>query len=218
MIIAIDGPCASGKGPLARRLANRFGIRYLETGALYRVVAYRVLLARGDPLDVKRASTIAHEIDGVDLTDPNLLDEEVGLAASKVATLPEVRHALIDFQRSFAATPPGAVLDGRDIGTIILPHAPFKFFLTGSLERRVQRRFQELLTRNASVTLEKVRVDMEERDRRDQGRSSAPLQRAPDAILLDTSCLTDDDVMIAATEYIVHRARDLRIPLPQSHY
>lgn len=190
--IAIDGPAASGKGTLARALAAALGLRYLDTGTLYRAAALRLLAAGGDPADAARS------ISDDDLADPRLRDADVTKWASKVAAIPAVRAALLDRQRAFAATPPGAVLDGRDIGTVVLPGADVKLFLVADRATRARRRHAELAARGSSVTLDEVRADLDERDRRDAGRDAAPLRRAEDAIELDTTAMTPEAMLAAA--------------------
>lgn len=194
MIIAIDGPAASGKGTLARRLAAHFGLPHLDTGLLYRATAC-ALLDEGRPLDDVAAAVAAAR--GLALSDfdaTRLRTREMGEAASLVAAMPEVRAALIDLQRGFASRPEGAVLDGRDIGTIICPDAPVKIFVTASAETRAQRRALELASRGEKVDYPHVLADVKRRDERDSERSAAPLKAAPDAIILDT---TDLDIEAA---------------------
>jgi cytidylate kinase len=190
-VITVDGPTASGKGTLARRLAAHFGFAYLDSGALYRATALRLLRA-GAPLDdeaaaVRAAQTIAPE----DLADPALRDEATGNAASAVAAMQPVRDALFAYQRSFAARPPGgepgAVLDGRDMGTAICPEAEAKLFVTARPEVRAERRHRELTERGDAVTLGQVLDDLGRRDARDSGRAASPLTPADDAVLIDTS-------------------------------
>jgi CMP/dCMP kinase len=175
MIIAIDGPAAAGKGTLARALAAHLGYHFLDTGTLYRMVGLAVLRGALDPV------TAARSLDPTVFDDADLRSEEVAGAASKVAAIPEVRAALVDFQRSFANQKPGAVLDGRDIGTVICPNADFKFYITASVEARAARRFQDL--RDTGVTRASITADIIARDTRDAAQS-AP---AVDAILIDTS-------------------------------
>jgi CMP/dCMP kinase len=187
MIIAIDGPAASGKGTLARRLAKHYGFHYLDTGLLYRAVA-RDTLAGGFTLDDKDAvMAIARSLDPATLDDQGLRAAGVGEAASRIAGIPEVRANLLDYQRSFARKPPGAVLDGRDIGTVVCPHADAKIFVTATPEVRARRRFLELQTNCKDVTYEDVLELVRKRDARDTGRDSSPMRIADDADLLDTS-------------------------------
>ena len=189
MIIAIDGPAASGKGTLAMRIAAHFGLAFLDTGLLYRAVA-RDVKRNGSALEDERAATqAAHQLDAATLDDPALRGVGAGEAASIVARIPQVRTALLEFQRAFARTPPGAVLDGRDIGTVVCPDADVKIFVTASPEVRAQRRHLERLGRAESVTYEAVLADIRRRDERDASREAAPMRPAADAVLLDTSNL-----------------------------
>lgn len=189
MIIAIDGPAASGKGTLARRLATHLGLRYLDTGSLYRAVALAVLKAGADPKDEETAVRLAAGIDPDRLADAELRTPEVAAAASVVAAIPAVREAILAFQRDFASSPPGAVLDGRDIGTVVCPDADVKLFVTASPAARARRRFLELSAADSSVREEDVLADLVERDRRDRERTVSPMVRAEDAHLLDTTNL-----------------------------
>lgn len=198
MIIAIDGPAASGKGTLARRIAAYFGYGCLDTGLLYRAVARDVLARDGSLEDEAFAAQIARTLDPASLDDPNLRLPGVGDAASVVAKFPSVRAALLTFQRDFAAQEPGAVLDGRDIGTVICPDAPVKIFVTAHVETRAKRRFAELVARGEPVTYERVLDVIRRRDERDMGRTDAPMKAAPDAILLDTTDLDIDTAFQAA--------------------
>jgi CMP/dCMP kinase len=206
MIVAIDGPAASGKGTLARRLATHFNLAHLDTGKLYRGTAFLVLQAGGDPTDPAEAEGAARRIDPTMLDDPRLLAEEVAQASSVVAAIPKVRAALLHFQREFAARPPagtkGAVLDGRDIGTAVCPDAAVKLFVTASPEVRAARRFRELRQRGAPAIYEAVLRDMTERDARDTERRAAPLAAAPDAVVIDTSGLDADQAFEQASEII----------------
>lgn len=196
MIIAIDGPTAAGKGTLARRLARDLGYAYLDSGALYRAVALALRRAGLDGNDAPAAARAARALDATLLSDPALRDEETGALASKIAVLPEVRAALLDYQRRFAAHPPegakGAVLDGRDIGTVICPQADVKIFVTASPEIRAQRRHSELREKGEMVSFDQVLADLQIRDARDSARTEAPLRPAEDAHLLDTSDLAID--------------------------
>ncbi|GEO81078.1 (d)CMP kinase [Pararhodospirillum oryzae] len=211
MIIAIDGPAASGKGTLARRLAAALGYAHLDTGKLYRAVGWAVARAGGDPGDPQTAEAAARSLDLGLLGDPALSSDEAGMAASKVAALPGVRAALLDFQRAFAAQPPdgarGAVLDGRDIGTVVCPGADLKVFVTASLEVRAQRRLLELRQNGQDVKEEVVKRDMRERDDRDRTRSVAPLVPADDAVVLDTSLLTPDQALAAVMGLLAKRGQ-----------
>jgi CMP/dCMP kinase len=205
-VVAIDGPAASGKGTLARRLAERFGLAHLDTGKLYRATALLVLDAGADPTDPEAAATAARRIDPTMLDDPRLSDEEVAGASSIVAAIPAVRAALLAMQRDFAAHRPpptrGAVLDGRDIGTAVWPDAAIKLFVTASPEARAERRVQELRGRGATAIYGAVLQDMKERDARDSGRRVAPLAAAPDAVIIDTTGLDADQVFEQASDII----------------
>jgi cytidylate kinase len=198
LTIAIDGPAAAGKGTLARRLAGHFNLAYLDTGAIYRAVARDVLVAGLDPADAEAAAACAARLDPASLNDARLRGEDVARASSVVAAHPGVRQALLAFQRRFAADPPGgkigAVLDGRDIGTVVCPDAPVKLFISASTEARALRRYQELTARGENADLSAVRTDLETRDARDTARAAAPLQAAPDAVSIDTSALDADGV------------------------
>jgi CMP/dCMP kinase len=205
-VVAVDGPAASGKGTLARRLAEHFGLAHLDTGKLYRATAFLVLAAGGDPADPTTAAAAARRVDMTGLADPALLTEEVAQASSIVAAIPAVRAALLDRQRDFAAHPPapfrGAVLDGRDIGTAVCPGATIKLFVTASPEARAERRLRELRERGATVIYGDVLQDMKERDARDSERRVAPLAAAPDAVTIDTTGLDADQVFGLASEII----------------
>jgi len=195
---------------LARRLAERFNLAHLDTGKLYRATAHLVLASGGNPADPKTAAAAAMRVDPASLADPALLTEAVAHASSVVAAIPEVRAALLDRQREFAAHPPppyrGAVLDGRDIGTAVCPEASVKLFVTASPEARAERRLRELRQRGATVIYGDVLQDMKERDARDSERRVAPLAAAPDAVTLDTTGLDADRVFELASE-IIARAR-----------
>ncbi|MDP2356285.1 MAG: (d)CMP kinase [Beijerinckiaceae bacterium] len=204
MIIAIDGPAASGKGTIARRLAQQYGLPHLDTGLLYRATA-RVLLDHGERLDdTERAVAAARGLALTEFEETRLRGAEMGEAASVVAAIPAVRAALLEIQRAFATQANGAVLDGRDIGTVICPDANAKLFVTARPETRAQRRALELRGRGESADYADVLADILRRDERDSGRSSAPLVAAPDAILLDTSDL-DVDGAVAAARAIVEK-------------
>jgi len=208
-VVAIDGPAASGKGTLARRLAAHFNFAHLDTGRLYRATAFLVLAEGANPADPARAEAAARHIDSTLLNDRRLLSEEVAQASSVVAAIPAVRTALLAFQRDFAAHPPapfrGAVLDGRDIGTAVCPDATVKLFVTASPEARAERRLRELRERGATVIYGDVLQDMKERDARDSGRRVAPLAAAPDAVTIDTTGLNADQVFELASG-IIERA------------
>lgn len=202
MIIAIDGPAASGKGTLARMIAAHYGFACLDTGLLYRAVA-RDVLARGASLeDALTAAAVARTLDADSLDDPALRLPGVGDAASVVARMPGVRAALLAFQRDFAAQEPGSVLDGRDIGTVVCPEADAKLFVTAAIEVRARRRFDELRSRGEPVTYEGVLEVIRRRDERDMGRADAPLKVADDAMLIDTSELDIDAAFDAAVGLI----------------
>ena len=189
MIIAVDGPTASGKGTIARALGRHFGVSHLDTGALYRAVALGAIRAGIDLDDGKAVGAKAMALDLSLLEDPELRGTSAGEAASRVSALPEVRAALLAFQAAFAAQPGGAVLDGRDIGTVIAPHADAKLFVTAAPEVRARRRFLELTAAGRDVVEERILRDILARDARDMGRADAPLRQADDADLLDTSNL-----------------------------
>ena len=196
MIIAIDGPAASGKGTLARRLAERYGLAVLDTGKLYRATALKALEGGGDPADPIVAEAAAKRVRPEDLADPRLREDRVAQAASVVAAIPAVRAALLAFQRDFARHPPagfeGAVLDGRDIGTVVCPEAEVKLFVTASAEARATRRFKELQESGEIAIYQRVLQDIEQRDARDRERQAAPLRQAEDALALDTTSLDAD--------------------------
>jgi cytidylate kinase len=189
MIIAVDGPAASGKGTLSKKLAAHYGLRHLDTGLLYRAVAKAMLDAGHRPDDPAQAVAAAKAIDPAKFDEAALKRHDVGEAASIVSAIPEVRAALFDLQRAFAASPSGAVLDGRDIGTVICPDADVKLFVTASPEIRARRRFKELQDRGEGVNEADVLADIRKRDERDRSRAAAPLTQAADAHVLDTSAL-----------------------------
>jgi CMP/dCMP kinase len=206
LVIAIDGPAASGKGTLARRLAAHYGLPHLDTGLLYRATAC-ALLDEGLRLDdVEAAVAAARGLSLTDFDDQRLRSREMGEAASIVAALPEVRAELIDLQRRFAATDEGAVLDGRDIGTVICPDARVKIFVTASAEKRAQRRALELAGRGEKADYQSILADVKKRDERDSARSVAPLKPAADAVTLDTSELDIESAFGAAVD-IVEKGR-----------
>jgi cytidylate kinase len=202
MIIAVDGPTASGKGTVAAALARHYGLKRLDTGALYRAVGLAVLDAGGDPADPFAALLAAQALDLSAIDETRIRTAAAGAAASKVAAIPGVRAALLDAQRAFAADPSGAVLDGRDIGTVICPDATVKLFVTASLPTRAKRRFEELRARSEAVTYEQVVAQIAERDARDIGRVDAPLRQAPDAHLLDTTDLSIEAAVEAACRIV----------------
>ena len=205
MIIAIDGPAASGKGTLARRFAQHFGLAFLDTGGLYRATALRAL-ALGNPADPAVAEAAAKAVQPTDLNDPRLRAEYVADVASIVASIPGVRAALLVFQRDFAHHPPagfkGAILDGRDIGTVVCPDADVKLFVTASPEARALRRFKELQEKGLEAIYQRVLQDIEQRDARDRERLTAPLRRADDAIELDTTTLDADAAFAKAVALV----------------
>lgn len=202
VLIAIDGPAASGKGTLARRLAQHFNVPHLDTGLLYRATAAGVL-ERGQRLDnVEQAVSVARSLALTDFDENKLRGRDMGEGASIVAAIPEVRAALIDAQRRFAARPEGAVLDGRDIGTVICPDAPVKIFVTASPETRAQRRALELAGRGEKADFAAILDDIRKRDERDSERSSAPLKVAADAVTLDTTQLGIEEAFAAALKIV----------------
>jgi cytidylate kinase len=202
MIVAIDGPAGAGKGTLSKALAAHLNYPHLDTGALYRATALAVLRAGGDPEDPVAAETAARSLDTAILDSPELRSAEVGAASSKVAAIPAVRAALLDFQRDFAHRPPGAVLDGRDVGTVVVPEAEVKLFVTASAAVRASRRHQELLDRGEVSIYARVLADIEARDARDAGRADAPMRKADDAVEIDTSDLSPSDVFQRALAVI----------------
>lgn len=197
LVIAVDGPAAAGKGTLARRLAARLGLPYLDTGLLYRATGRRVLAMGGDPFDPAAAEAAARSLTPADMERADLRGPEADRAASAVAAIPAVRAALLDFQRDFGRAQ-GAVLDGRDIGTVIFPDAPVKLFVTASLEARAHRRWLELHAKGEAPAQSVVAAEMAERDARDEARATAPLRPAADATLLDTTTMDADAVFEAA--------------------
>ncbi|HUC16600.1 MAG TPA: (d)CMP kinase [Acetobacteraceae bacterium] len=204
LIIAIDGPAAAGKGTLARRLAHHFGLPHLDTGLLYRAVARRMLDEGADPMDGAAAEAAARALDPAETERGDLRTPEVDRAASLVAAEPRVRAALRAFQRQFASAR-GAVMDGRDIGTVIFPDAPVKLFVTARPEARAERRFRELAGRGIAADEEAVAAEIAERDAQDENRPVGPLRRAEDALLIDTTGLDPDQVFAAALEKIAAR-------------
>jgi len=206
MIIAIDGPAASGKGTVSKKLAAHYGLRHLDTGLLYRAVAKALLDAGHAPGDEARAVAAAKSINPARFDETALKRYDVGEAASVVSAIPGVRAALFNFQQAFAAAPPGAVLDGRDIGTVICPNADVKIFVTASPEVRASRRANELRGRGERADEKTILADLLARDERDRSRATAPLLQAPDAHLLDTSALDIDGAFRAALA-LVERPR-----------
>jgi cytidylate kinase len=206
VIIAIDGPAASGKGTLGRRLATHYGLRHLDTGLLYRAVAKALLDAGHSPNNHARAVAAADAIDPAAFDEVALKAHAVGEAASLVSAIPDVRAALLAFQRNFAIKPPGAVLDGRDIGTVICPHADVKLFVTATPQVRAQRRVLEIQGRGEKADGAAILADIVKRDERDTSRATAPLKQAADAHLLDTTALDANAAFQAAVE-VVERLR-----------
>jgi cytidylate kinase len=210
VVVAVDGPAASGKGTLARRLAAHFGLAYLDTGLLYRATARRLLDSGADPGDGEVAAEAARTVDVTGLDAAALRDDETANAAGVIAAHPAVRAALLDVQRRFAARPPGAargaVLDGRDIGTVICPDADVKIFVEAGLEIRAQRRHKELQARGQMSIYSNVLRDMRERDARDRSRAIAPLVPAEDACVLDTTEFDEDSVFQSVLAFIASRA------------
>ena len=202
MIIAIDGPAASGKGTLGKRLAAHYGLRHLDTGLIYRAVAKALLDAGRRPDDVASAVAAAKALDPARFDEIALKTPAVGEAASVVSAIPELRAALVTFQRDFAAKPPGAVLDGRDIGTVICPDADCKIFVTATPEVRAARRAAEYRGQGRDVDEAGVLADILKRDERDRNRAAAPLKQAPDAHLLDTTHLDIDAAIRAAIDIV----------------
>ena len=201
LVVAVDGPAASGKGTIARALARHFGLPHMDTGLLYRAVALNLLQTGGDP-ESEFASARACDISQIDFADPELKSEAVGGIASRISAYPAVRAALLERQRAFANQAGGAVLDGRDIGTVIAPHATVKLFVTAAPQVRAERRLGELTTRGLNVHLNEVVADIAVRDERDSGRSAAPLRQAADALLLDTSDMSVDEAIAAAIRLV----------------
>ena len=211
MIIAVDGPTASGKGTLAKALAAHFGLPHLDTGLLYRAVGWQCALNGGDPdseIDALAACKFSDEL----LANPELRSEHTGGLASRVSIHPAVRRALYDRQRKFATQPGGAVLDGRDIGTVIAPEAEAKLFVVASVPARAKRRFHEMQAQGLPVTLAAIVAELEARDRRDSARAAAPLAAAPDAVLLDTSGLAIEQAIAEAIRIVVDKTGKHRRP------
>lgn len=208
MIVAVDGPAASGKGTLARRIAAHLHYAYLDTGKIYRAVGYAVLQAGGDPQDEAAATAAARALTPAELDNPDLTSDRAAEAASQVAAIDAVRAALLDFQRAFAADPPddapGAVLDGRDIGTVICPDAAVKLFITADVEARACRRHKELLDKGEASIYSRVLRAMKDRDARDSNRSAAPLRAAADAVVIDTTAMDPDEAFAEALD-VIHR-------------
>ncbi len=206
--VAIDGPAASGKGTIARAIAEKFGFAHLDTGLLYRAVGRRTMDQGRGVVDEGVAILVAKELRPEDLKRPDLRGSLASKAASRVAAIPEVREALLKFQRDFAAQEGGAVLDGRDIGTVICPKAEVKLFVTATEETRAQRRHAELTAKGEKRTLEMVLFDLKARDARDAGRDTAPLAAAEDALLLDTTEMSIEEATAAAFAAVQEKLRD----------
>ena len=204
LVIALDGPAASGKGTIARALAAHFDLPHMDTGALYRAVALNLVRWGGDPASEFEAVR-ACDVGAVAADDPDLRAELIGEVASRISAYPTVRSALLERQRAFAAQPGGAVLDGRDVGTVIAPSASAKLYVTAAPEIRARRRTDELAGRGMAVHFDEVMVDILARDTRDSGRSTAPLMRAADAMLLDTGTLDIAEARAAALELVLGR-------------
>ena len=213
MIIAIDGPAAAGKGILAKRLAEHFGLALMDTGLIYRAVGMNVVRAGGDPEDAEAATAVAEKISAADLDVGDLRSDTAADAASKVSVVPGVRAALLAFQREFAANPSGdaagAVLDGRAIGTVVCPDADVKLIISATVEVRAKRRVKELQERGLEAIYARVLEDMKERDARDQARAVSPLEPAKNAYPLDTSDLDADQVFERVLEYISSRNQEV---------
>ena len=212
VVIAVDGPAASGKGTLSNSLANHFGFARLDTGLIYRALGLKVLGDGTDTSDKQKVILLANQLSFDDLNQENLRSEKVGAVASRVAAIPDVRAVLLKFQRDFAAHPPaeksGVVLDGRDIGTIVCPNANFKIFLIADKDVRATRRFKELQERGLRAIYSQILRDIVDRDARDTFRSVAPLEPANDAFVLDTSKLSVDATFVAALRYISTQNKD----------
>ena len=203
MIVAVDGPAASGKGTIAKAIARHFELPYMDTGLLYRAAALNLLESGGDP-ESEFAAARACDISQIDFDDPELKSEAVGGVASRISAYPLVRSALLERQRHFAGQPGGAVLDGRDIGTVIAPHADAKLFVTARPEVRARRRLEEMERMGMHIGYDDVLADIRARDARDQGRSAAPLVQAEDAVLIDTSDLVIEAAIAEAISAVGH--------------
>ncbi|MEO1039933.1 MAG: (d)CMP kinase [Pseudomonadota bacterium] len=207
MIIAVDGPLASGKGTIARALAARFGLPHLDTGSLYRATAVALMEAGADPNDPDIAEQAARSLDPADIDEQTIRTAEAGAAASVIAAQPRVRAALRALQLAFADQPGGAVLDGRDIGTVICPHADVKLYVTASEDARAGRRHAELISRGDDVSFDQVLTQLRERDGRDAARADSPMKPADDAIEVDTSEMSIDEAIQAAASLVEARRR-----------
>jgi len=215
-VIALDGPGASGKGTLGRRIAKELGLQYLDTGKLYRVVGYKFINGKYSIDDLinksvdaqKEAHDISENINVEELDNEELLTEKVARAASYVSSIPEVRSALLDFQRDVANSPSGAVLDGRDIGTVICPDADFKFFITADVEKRAERRYKELQKEDDSIIYADILEDLRNRDRRDTEKAISPLTPADDSVHIDTTSLSMENVYNKVMSIILSETSD----------
>lgn len=214
MIIAVDGPTASGKGTIAKALAAHYGLPHLDTGLLYRAVGRQVSLHGGDP-DIAEDALAGCDFSDDLLSDPELRTEHTGGLASRVSIHPDVRQALYERQRSFATQPGGAVLDGRDIGTMIAPEAEVKLFVTASVDARADRRFREMQDRGGAANLEDIAENLRRRDERDSSRAAAPLIPAPDAYLIDTSALGRDEAIAASIAAVEEALADANASPPR---
>lgn len=207
MLIAMDGPAASGKGTLAKKLAAHYKLDHLDTGSLYRAVARDMLKAGHELKDEAAAAEVSRNLDAATLQDPELRTPETGAAAAVVAKLPEVRKALVDYQRAFAKRPAGAVIEGRDIGTVVCPEADVKLFIEASSRVRAERRHKELLEGGHDISYDEILAQIEARDEADRSRAISPMKPAQDALLLDTSDLGIEAAFKAAVELIDHAMR-----------
>lgn len=207
MIIAVDGPLASGKGTIARALAARFGLPHLDTGTLYRATGLAVMDTGTDPADVEACAKLARNLNINRIDADRIRTAEAGAMASKVASIPQVREALFELQRGFANQPGGAILDGRDIGTVICPDAEVKLYVTADAETRARRRWEELRARGEMLSYDDMLAQTLERDRRDAGRADAPMRAAEDATLLDTSSLSIDAAVAQAIRIVEKRQK-----------
>ena len=206
LIIAIDGPSASGKGTIAKLLAKKFNIPHLDTGKLYRAVGYKAFNTNINPDDEKNIAKlceIAKNLTLDDLNNPEISSEQMGAEAAKVAKIQAIRDALLDYQRNFANQENGAVLDGRDIGTVICPNADYKFFITATAEERANRRFKDEQNRKSNTSYEEVLKKIQERDEKDMNREASPFKKADDAVLIDTTTKSIDEVFDFIVKIIV---------------
>jgi len=207
MIIAVDGPLASGKGTIARALADHFGLPHLDTGSLYRATGLAVIEAGIDPDDAEACARLAAQLDLAAIDEDRIRTAEAGSMASRVAAIPQVREALFGLQRAFATQPGGAILDGRDIGTVICPDAEVKLFVTADAETRARRRWEELRAKGETLNFETMLEQTRERDARDAERTDAPMKPADDATLLDTSSLSIDAAVATAIRIVEKRQK-----------